>query len=157
MVRELRDAGHHEPGEEADSLSAALEEVVVQLFEEGMSSDDLLRMSDMVEAGKAYSPSVRAASHAAITREINDIEDVIFNYTSESELNDHASVLQRLAPLAGVSDYSLRGALEAIGDRIEEVQVSRAKASDPDVPGSFDADDDAFGDEALQNLFDSLR
>lgn len=157
MVRELRDAGHHEPGEEADSLSAALEEVVVQLFEEGMSSDDLLRMSDMVEAGKAYSPSVRAASHAAITREINDIEDVIFNYTSESELNDHASVLQRLAPRAGVSDYSLRGALEAIGDRIEEVQVSRAKASDPDVPGSFDADDDAFGDEALQNLFDSLR
>lgn len=100
---------------------------------------------------------VRAASHAAITREIDDVEDVISNYTSESELDDHASVLQRLAPRAGIHDYSLQRALEAVGERIEKVQVSRAKASDPVVPGSKGGDDEAFGDEALQNLFDSLR
>lgn len=156
MINELRDPGHHEQGPETDELSDALEDVVVQLFEEGMSSDDLLRMSDMVEAG-AYSEKVRAASHAAINREINDIDDVVSNYSSESELEDHASVLRRLAPRASVPEYSLQRALEAVGERIEEVQVAQAKASDPEVPNTDPVADEVFGDEALYSLFDSLR
>lgn len=156
MIGELRDPGHHEPGQRADELADALQDVVVQLFEEGMGSDDLLKMSDMVEDGD-YSERVRAASHAAITREIDEIGDVVSNYTSESELDDHASVLRRLAPRAGVPEYSLQRALETVGERIEEVQVAQAKASDPDVPNTKTIADDAFGDNALYSLFDSLR
>lgn len=156
MIGELHDPGHHEPGQRANELADALQNVVVQLFEEGMDSDDLLKMSDMVEDGD-YSETVRAASYAAITREIDEIDDVVSNYTSESELDDHASALRRLAPRAGVPKYSLQRALETVGERIEEVQAAQAKASDPDVPNTEAVADDAFGDDALYSLFDSLR
>jgi len=156
MIGELQDPSHHEPGRRAEGLADALQDVVVQLFEEGMGSDDLLKMSDMVEDGD-YSDRVQAASYAAITREIDEIGDVVSNYTSESELDDHASVLRRLAPRAGVPEYSLQRALETVDERIEEVQVAQAKASDPDVPSTEAVADDAFGDDALYNLFDSLR
>lgn len=156
MIGELNDPGHHEPGTKADELVDALEDIVVQLFDEGMGSDDLLKMSDMVEDGD-YSDKVRAASYAAIIREIDDIGDVVSSYTSESELDDHAAVLRRLAPRASVPEYSLQRALETVGERIEEVQVARSKASDPQVPNTEAAADDAFGDDALNSLFDSLR
>jgi hypothetical protein len=156
MIRELHDPGHHEQGPDASKIAEALEDVVVQLFEEGMSSDDLLRMSDMVEGG-AYSERVRAASHAAITREIDDIDEVVSNYSSESELDDHASVLRKLAPRAGIPEYSLQRALEAVDERVEEVRVAQAKAPDPAVPSTESVADDAFGDDALYSLFDSLR
>jgi hypothetical protein len=156
MIGELHDPGHHEPGQRADELADALQDVVVQLFEEGMGSDDLLKMSDMVEDGE-HSERVRAASYVAITREIDEIGDALSNYTSESELDDHASVLRKLAPRAGVPDYFLQRALKTLGERIEAVQIAQAKASDPDVPNSEAVADDAFGDDALYSLFDSLR
>jgi DNA polymerase III delta prime subunit len=156
MIRELHDPGHHEPGLRADELANAFEDIVVQLFEEGMGSDDLLMMSDMLEDGD-YSERVKSASYGAINREIEDIGEVVSNYTSQSELDDHASVLQRLAPRAGVPEIALRRALETVGERIEEVQVAQAKASDPDLPTSEAVTDDAFGDDALYSLFDSLR
>jgi len=156
MIGELHDSGYHEPGQRAEELADALEDVVVQLFEEGMGSDDLLKMSDMVEDGD-YSERVQAACYAAIIREIDEIRDTVSNYTSESELEDHASVLCRLAPRAGIPEYSLQRALETVGERIEEVQSAQAKALDPQVPNIKAAADDAFGDDALYSLFDSLR
>ena len=156
MIRELHDPGHHEPGPDASKIAEALEDVVVQLFEEGMSSDDLLRMSDMVEGG-AYSERVRVASHAAITREIDDIDEVVSNYSSESELDDHASVLRKLAPRAGVPEYSLERALTAVDERVVEVQGAKSKVADPAVPNTDAAADDAFGNDSLYSLFDSLR
>jgi hypothetical protein len=156
MIGELQDPGHHEPGQKAKELADALEDVVVELFKEGMGSDDLLQMSDMVEDGD-YSERIRAASYTAISREVEEVGDVVCNYTSESELEDHASVLSRLAPRAGIPEYALQRALETVGGRIEEVQVAQAKASDPDVPSIKVVADDAFGDVALSSLFDSLR
>lgn len=156
MIKELRDPDQHGPRHDASNVSKALEAVVVQLFEEGMSSDDLLRMSDLVESG-AYSERVRVASHSAITREIDDINEVVSNYSSESELDDHASVLRKLAPRAGVPEYSLQRALEAVDERIVEVQVAQTKAADPTVPKTDATADDAFGDDALYRLFESLR
>lgn len=67
IIGELHDPGHYEPGPEANELTEALEEIVVQLFEDGMGSDELLRMSDMVENGE-YSERVQASSHAAINQ-----------------------------------------------------------------------------------------
>jgi DNA polymerase III delta prime subunit len=156
LIGELHDPGHHEPGQKAEEIADALEDVVVQLFEEGMGSDDLLKMSDMVENGY-YSDKVRFGSHAAINREIEEIGDVVSNYTSESELDDHASVLRRLAPRAGVPEIALERALQTVGERIEEVQVAQAKSADPDVPNTEAIADNAFGDDALYSLFDSLR
>lgn len=111
------------------------------------------RLSDVVEEGN-YSERVRASSHAAIAHEIDDINDVPSNYASESELGDHASVLRRPAPRAGVPKYALQRALETVDER---VQVAQAKASDPAIPNTNAVADEAFGDEALYCLFDSLR
>lgn len=156
IIGELRDPGHHEPGPQAEKLVEALEEIVVKLFEEGMSSDDLLRMSDIVEDGD-YSERVRTSCHAAITREVDDIEAVVSNYSSESELDDHASVLRTLAPRAGVPEHSLQRAIETVDERIQEVQVAQAEPIDPAVPIDDTVSDEAFGDDALRNLFESLR
>lgn len=156
MIAELHDAGHHEQGPRTDALANALQDVVVQLFEDGMGSDDLLKMSDMVEDGD-YSDNVRAASYAAIIREIDEVDEMVPNYTSESELDDHAAVLRRLAPRAGVPELHLQRALDSIGERLEEVQVAQAKVSDPEVPSIDVVADEAFGDDALYRLFDSLR
>jgi hypothetical protein len=81
----------------------------------------------------------------------------VSNYTSESELYDHASVLRRLAPRAGVPEIALERALQTVGERIEEVQVAQAKSADTDVPNTEAIADDAFGDDPLYSLFDSLR
>jgi DNA polymerase III delta prime subunit len=126
MISELRDAGHHEQGPVAEGLAGALENVVVKLFKEGMGSDDLLKMSDTVEAGD-YPDRLRAASHAAIVREIDNVDDVVSNYSSESELDDHAAVLRKLAPRASVPEFSLQWALDKVGERIEQVQVKQAR------------------------------
>lgn len=156
MMRELQDSAHHEPGHKADELAGAIENVVVKLLEEGMESDDLLKMSDLIEDGD-YSERVRSACHAAINRVFEDIDDVVSYYSSESELGDHAAVLQRLAPRAGVSGYVLQRAIETVCERLEEVQYVQATASDPDVPSAESVADDAFGDDAIYSLFDSLR
>jgi hypothetical protein len=66
-------------------------------------------------------------------------------------------VLRRLAPRAGVPSSSLQWALDRVGERIEQVQVKQAKASDPEVPTTGKTGDEPFGDDALVSLFDSLR
>ncbi len=156
MIGELRDPGHHEPGQRADELADALEDIVVQLFEEGMASDDLLEMSDMVDGGD-YSEKVQVACCAAITREIDEIGDVVSNYVSESELEDYASDLRRLAPRADIPEYALQRALETVDERLQEVLESQADEADPDVPNTEAIADEAFNDDALYGLFDSLR
>ena len=115
------------------------------------------RLLDSLVEGGAYSERVRAASHSAITREIEEVDEVLSNYSSESELDDHASVLRKLAPRAGVPEYSLERALEAVDERIAEVQVTQAKAADPELPNTAAVTDDDFEDDALYNLFESLR
>jgi hypothetical protein len=111
------------------------------------------------EAAETILKPTFAEFHGAvsITSEIDGIGDVVSNYTSESELDDHASVLRRLAPRAGVSEYSLQRALETVDERIEEVQFAQAKAIDPEVPTTEAVTDEAFGNDALHSLFESLR
>jgi hypothetical protein len=157
LIAELRDPGYHEPGPDAEEIASALESVAAQLFEEGMGSDDLLRMSNMVEDGRAYSAWLEAASHQAIIREIDEVGDTVSNYTSESELDDHASVLRTLAPRAGIPELILERALEKVEERLDEVRLSQTTASDPVVPKSEPPSDEVFDDRALLNLFESLR
>lgn len=157
LISKLADAGHHEPGPMTTAVSDALESAVVGIFEEGMGSDDLVRMSDTVEDGHAYSGTLKAASHAAIVKEFDELEDTLANFTSETELEEHALALRQLAPRAHVPPIVLQMALDAVDERISDVQISQAKSSDPELEAPVPPDDDAFDDAALATLFDSLR
>ena len=51
----------------------------------------------------------------------------------------------------------LQMALDAVDERISDVQISQAKSSDPEIEAPVTPDDDAFDDAAVATLFDSLR
>ena len=157
LMAQLSDAGHFEQGETSRELAELLEVVAIALFEEGMSSDELQAMSDTIETGRSYSAAIVAASHAAIVREIDEASETLSHLTSESELEEHAEILRALAPRARIPDFALERALDAVEERIGEVQVRQAKASDPAIPASDEASGDHFDDEAIRSLFDSLR
>jgi hypothetical protein len=157
MISELHDSGHHEPGPRTDELIHALDQVAVELFENYMGSDDLLKMSDIVEDGRVYSAELCAASHAAIVREFENAEEVASGYTSESELDEHAEALRQLAPRALIPESAITRALEYVDMRLGEVQSSTTNSSDPNPFERDSPNDKSFDDDALNNLFDSLR
>lgn len=157
MIAELHDSGHHEPGSLTDEMIDALDKVTVELFDHYMGSDDLLKMSDIVEDGHVYSAEIRAASHMAIVREFDNAEEVASGYSSESELEEHAEALRQLAPRAPVPEGELQRALEFVDQRLGEVQSRTAPSSDPNPFDGESPDDEAFDDDALHNLFNSLR
>ncbi|WP_404478357.1 restriction endonuclease [Novosphingobium sp. BL-52-GroH] len=157
LLAELADEGHYQSGPLTTTVATAIEDVMIAMLEEGMGSDDLQRISDTVEDDYGYSNRLRVASHAAIAREFDQLEDTLWNYSSESELEDHAIVLRQLAPRALVPEVIVKQALDAVEERISEVQVRQAKSVDPEFEAPDTPDDETFDDEALGTLFDSLR
>lgn len=156
-ISELNDGGHFEQGIQTKALIGALETVAVELFEGYISSDDLLKMSDIIEDGPDYSRDVRNALHNAIVREFDDPTEGAYNFSSQSDLEEHADALKQLARRAPIPESVLARALEHVDERISEVESRSTESSDPDLIKSKSPDDESFDDNALGNLFDSLR
>ncbi|MDZ3831344.1 MAG: ATP-binding protein [Sphingopyxis sp.] len=157
IIHKLHPENHYSQTEETEQLSNLLEEIAITLFEESMGSDHLLAMSELVERHACYSEAMRIAVREAIENEIDNAWRATSDLSSESELEDHSENLKALAKLAGTSPTKLQKAIEAIDERIAELELESQSFEGPDI-GKLDVeDDDIFGDDALHDLFGSLR
>ncbi len=113
-------------------------------------------MLDAIEdAYPTASQRIQDAAHAAIRREIYDVEVSISDVDSESTLEDHAKTLEKFAPRASVPHEALDRALSKVRARIEEIAESTSVASSPSTR-STPRESDNFDDAALASLFAPL-
>src|SRR5690606_29822640 len=108
------------------------EDDIVGLLEHGMGFDEFEGMLDAVEdAYPATSQRIQEAAHAAIRREIYEVEVSISDVDSESTLEDHAKALEKFAPRASIPQEALDRALSKVKARIDEIAESTSVASSP--------------------------
>lgn len=157
IARQLDDEGYFEITAETRLLKTKLEEAIISLLQGGMAMDDLERVSDLVEdRDTLYSPEVSEALHEAVTAAIENTPETCSDLTSESELDDHVRSLRKLAQRTPVSASILTTALTAVEDRRAEVTEDQTDSSEPEALQAKPVVQ-AFDDNALRDLFDSLR
>ncbi|MBW3097148.1 hypothetical protein [Pseudohoeflea coraliihabitans] len=156
LTGKLRDEDYFSDFPFADDLANLLEDDIVELLEHGMAFDELEGMLEAVEdAYPAASQRIQEAAHAAIRREIYEVEVSISDLDSESALEDYAETLEKFASRASVPPDALVRALSKVKDRIDEIAEWTSVASSPS-PRSTPRESDSFDDAALASLFVSL-
>lgn len=157
IARQLADEGYFETTAETTQLKATLEQAIISLLEGGLAIDDLERVSDLVDDRDAnYSPEVSEALREAVLATMESTREACADLTSESELDDHVRSLRKLVQRAPVSASILASALTAVEDRRAEVTEDQTASSEPEALQAPQAVQ-AFDDNALRGLFDSLR
>ncbi len=156
LTGKLRDEDYYPNFPFSEDLANLLEDDVVRLLEHGMAFDEFEGMLDAVEnAYPAASPRIQDAAHAALRREIYEIETSISDVDSESALEDHAKTLEKFASRASIPQEALDRALSKVKDRIDEIAESTSVASSPSTRSTRRESDD-FDDAALASLFTPL-
>jgi len=157
IAQHIADEDCFETTEETIQLKATLEEVIITLLKTGLAIDDLERVSDLVEDSDAnYSSDFAEALQGAILVAIENTQDTCSDLTSDSELDDHARSIRKLVERALGSPSILASALAAVEDRRAEMAEDQTDSSEPDALQAPPAVQ-AFDDNALRDLFDSLR
>lgn len=132
--------------------------LLIQLLDNGMASDDLETIADSVAASTKWltTPEIELAVQRAIVREFDDVRQSISDIDSESTLEDHGRTLEKLAPRAHIPPAVLARALETVRDRIDVIADRVSTSRSPPVTGTTTAHNDVFDDTALLNLFEPL-
>ena len=156
LISCLRDGEHDEfPG--AQQLIELLEEALVELLQDGLSSEDLERISDAVdELDYVLSPHVPERVADAIYQEIGDTLSTVSNIDSVSTLEDHGTILKKLAPRARVTEQELAHALSIVEDRKCEIEEETKVAESPSITRRTPKESESFDDAELVNLFGLL-
>ena len=152
LVRELRDGDYFVDFPAANELVDELEDGLVKMLSYGVAMDDLDNISDAVaNAGSLIGDDVREATEEAIRVEFTNVESNVADVDSESTLEDHIKLLEKLGPRAGVKSEDVVAAVKEVRGRIEELAEEASTAESPSVPRPK-AEDDVFDDAALRNL-----
>lgn len=157
IIAQLRDAGYFPQIAETERLASELEEVVMEMYEQGTNYDDLLTMSDLVDRHGCYSEALVTATREAIVDEFDLVRQMVVQMNSVSELEEYAEGLRLLHPKTGLSEYRLENVLQKIEEQISVIEDRTFVASDPKLSRGDSRVGDDFGDDDIRNLFDSLR
>jgi hypothetical protein len=132
-----------------------VEDGVIGILQGWVTIESLERLFDAIEqAGIDLSPVVGQEAHQAAARVIGDIRYHIEDEESESALEDHAKILQRLGERVGADVGEVMRAVEAVKDRIAELS-EQPKSDSPSFSGKW-REPDTFDDKELRNLFAPL-
>jgi energy-coupling factor transporter ATP-binding protein EcfA2 len=135
-------------------ILAALEEGAVAMLNSGVGSDDLERLSDSVsEAAETLPPDIVEAANQVIRREFEEIDWMVADANSESTLEEHKTMLKKLAPRARISSATLASAVRTIDERIAAISEETEEAHAPSFSGAGEKQADTFDNNALMNLF----
>lgn len=128
------------------------------MLEQGVPSDDLEKISDVVENNiKHLGENIINAVKNVVHREFDDVKDVVSEIDSESTLDDHIIMLKKIGERASISSQKIDGAVEIAQSRIAELQEEEVEeARTPDLVSSANKSTDKFDDLALNNLFTPL-
>jgi len=139
---------------EAELLCEHLEAGLIGLVRDGIASDDLVKVCDIVnEESTTWSQDVHDAITDAIQYEFSEIASIVAQIDSESTLNDHADSLQKLGRRANAAPFEIQDALQTINDRIEEIRDEAPQAKSPKFSGSTPFGKDECSDQEIRDLF----
>lgn len=158
LTAQLRDEACHIQLQVTETLAIELEAVMIKMLDRDyVPADDLLEICEIVFEGN-FSESLGEATRRAIEYEVDNIGSAVENLDSESQLDEHGEILRQLAPRAGIPMAALTKVFQTINERAAVIQAEVVEAADPDLPSrSQTPAEESFNDQALTNLFDSLR
>jgi energy-coupling factor transporter ATP-binding protein EcfA2 len=159
LIYYLRDGDYYEGFPFSTELADKLETAYLSMLEQDVSSDDLEKISDVVENNiKHLGENIINAVKDVVHREFDDVKDVVSEIDSESTLDDHIIMLKKLGERASINSQKIDGAVEIAESRIVELQEEEElyQASTPDLSSSATETIDKFDDLALNNLFSPL-
>ena len=115
-----------------NALADVLENSLINGLDGWLASDDLGKAVEAIELAQAsLNPLVFAALNTAIQNEFSEIRERTEDMDSESTLNEHLKLLQKLAPKAGISASELQDARDVVKDRIVEIESEADTAVSP--------------------------
>ncbi len=156
LIRKIRDGDYYEGLSCAEDLANKIEDAYVVMLHHGIPSDDIERVFDAVESGKKYlSQEMLTAVEDTISTHFSDIEDIVSEIDSESTLDDHIKVLEKIAKNAPIDESTINSAINTIEARKIELQEEEemSQARSPSFTSKPNAPADKFDDDALRSLF----
>ncbi|MGD9842899.1 MAG: hypothetical protein AB7U99_08355, partial [Steroidobacteraceae bacterium] len=142
----------------ANEMADSLEYSAMEMINGSMPMDELETISDSVEQWRnKLGDQLIGSVDDEITAEIANTWQAVSDIDSESTLRSHGDTLKKLAGRAGVNSEELQDAMDAIDNRISEIDEQTPDEDGPYIMASVPAEaDNAFDDAAVKNLFASL-
>ncbi len=159
LIYKLRDGGYYEDFPFTTELADKLESAYISMLEQGVSSDEVENISDVVKNCNTFlGDNIINAVENVIHREFDDVEDIVSEIDSESTLDDHIAMLKILGKRVNLNSQEVDCAVEIVESRIAELQEEEEiyQAKSPDLSLSTKSNIDKFDDIALLNLFRPL-
>lgn len=157
LVYQLRSDDYFENIGCADELADALEASLKIMLEQSVSSDDLDRISDAFDSwGHRLGEDLSNAYWELVWREFDNVSRIVSDIDSESTLQDHIGMLQKLGKRGGFESLYINTAIECVKSRIHEIQEDEEQDSIAPTLNNRIENSDKFDDVELLNLFRPL-
>ncbi|PLP59010.1 hypothetical protein CYK37_10930 [Mesorhizobium loti] len=159
LVAKLRDPGYFDEIPQSHHLADVLEEGAVDMIERSsLNSEDLEKLSDAYEGGKPYlGLEIEEAIATGVRRQFEEIDSVLRDMDSESTVDEHIEVLEKLGERTGIPNDVIKRASEKALQRKFEIEDESTEAPSSTIRNSDTQIGDMFDDAALQSLFAPLR
>lgn len=159
LVGKLRDTSYFNDLPQADDLADILEEGAADMIERhSLNSEDLEKLSDAYEEWEHYlGPEIKEAIDSGIRREFEEIDEVLSDMNSESTVDEHIEILEKLGKRTGIPEEVIKRASNRAEERKLEIESESTEASSSSVRNTDAPIGDVFDDAALQTLFAPLR
>ena len=140
---------------EAEEIADKLESYLIEILESAPPSDDLDSIRGTIESMAAddVSKTVVAALVDAINYEIEQTPVYVQEFDAETELQDHAERLQKLATWACIDASS---AIRSVNARLKKLRDENIEAEGASFPTNVERERNHFDDESLKHLFEGL-
>jgi hypothetical protein len=145
-------AGIYEDFPGSGKISQGLEKHLIHLLANGCSSDDLGSIHSAVTGMVSPSDDLTSALVSAIRSEIDELPFYIGDL-DESEIEQYSERILNLGSWAGLN---FAGALQTLGERLEELKERGNTAARPSFPTGRSHERDDFDDSQLRSLFQTL-
>lgn len=159
LIGKLRDADYfHELPQSADVADILEDGALNMIDRHSFPSEDLDKLSDAYEDWKHYLGSqIGQAIAYRIGREFDEIADVLRDMDSESTVDEHIEILEKLGKRTGIPEVTIKRASDKAAERKFEIENESAEASSSSLRDIDPQFVDVFDDAALQTLFAPLR
>jgi hypothetical protein len=158
LVGKFRQEGYYDQYVEAAEIASLLEDVAVSIIEiDDLTIEELDKISRAAdEWSDELGDRVSAAINKAIEREFDKAPSIFRDTDSESTLDEHVDVLQRLGKVAGLTDKKIENVYYLASDRKHEIASETVEAEPITACADTQSEVDNFDEVALQNLFAPL-
>ncbi|GKX35806.1 MAG: hypothetical protein MnENMB40S_34240 [Rhizobiaceae bacterium MnEN-MB40S] len=161
LIGKLRGNGYFDDMPRATDIADILEDGAVNTIEKTWIEPELLEdISDVYEEWENYFSSeseVKEAINANVQREFEGLDETLSEMESESTVDEHLEILQKLGKRSGIPDHMIKSASKMADERKWEIEEESSTAPSLSLKNKDSLTGDDFDDIALQMLFAPLK